>query len=419
MQLEKNTILYLSSVTYNHYQKDFWDDVRTISGSGGQFVVDISKLYKPQRFVPRMGEWSMAWPQKVPPGFEMPDYDPKFNLSFNEVSDIRARDIANLINSNNHKFAVMYSGGIDSTVIMASLIKNLKEKELENIIVCANSHSMIENPIFWKKYIWNKFKILDSSQYKYDDLIDMGYRPITADEGDCIFGTMSFLDLQQNYDYYVDQIRSEVSRKHLMSIKDKMTSGDVHFSKFKDLIIQHWSIVDNPDLGAIWYDKFEKNINTSSVPIISLHDYYWWVLFNIKWVSCAIRIPVYLNDRMDCQKIINQWAMNWFNTELYQKWSMVNNNNGQKIEYTATTYKMAARKYIHDLDKNDWYFYFKLKMGSLGPNVMFRQKVDHLPKELRPNARFGIDNNYNMLSIDDPVVQDYIKYHMANFQRDW
>lgn len=416
--VQKETVLYLSSVAYNYYQKEFWDSIREESGSGGKFIVDISKLYKPQRFVSRNGEWSVPWPQKIPPGFEMPQYESNFNKNFSDVSDERAKEISELIRTKNYRYAVMYSGGIDSTVIMAALIKNLTQEELKNISVCANGHSMIENPIFWKKFIYGKFEILDSSSLKYDDLIEKGYRPITADEGDCIFGTMSFLDLQQNYEYYLNQLSHE-SRTNLRSLKDKMTDGDVHYSQFKDILIKHWSIPGNPNLGKDWYDKFEKNIQSASVPIQSVHDWYWWILFNIKWVSCAIRIPVYLNDRLNCGVIINDWSVNWFNTVAYQQWSMVNNNNGQKIVYTATTYKMAARRYIYDLDKNDWYFYFKLKLGSLGPNVMLRQDVSNIPKELRPNARFGIDANYEILSIDDLDVQEYIRYHMSRFERDW
>jgi len=416
--LTKNSTLYLSTINYNYYQEEFWESIRSQSGTGGKFMLDLSIAYKPQRFVSRNGDWSMAWPQKIPPGFEMPEYDPHFSKTFNEVSDLRAKEISELIRSKNQKFAVMYSGGIDSTVIMAALIKNLTSEELKNVTVCANAHSMIENPTFWKKFIWNKFHIFDSSTHKYDDLIEKGYRPITADEGDCIFGTMSFLDLHQNYDYYLQKL-SPFSKYKLGDMKYHMTDGDIHYSEFKDLIIQHWNIPGNDQLGVDFYEKFDKNIKTSTVPIRSVHDFYWWVLFNIKWVSCAIRIPVYLNDRLDCRTVINEWAVNWFNSVDYQQWSMVNNNNGEKIEYTGTTYKMAARRYIHDLDKNDWYFYFKLKLGSLGPNVMFRQEVSNLPKELRPNARFGIDDQYNMLSIDDQSVRDYITDHMANFEKDW
>jgi len=155
--------LYLSSITYNYYQQDFWESLRPEVSDGGRFFLDLSMYYKPQRFVSRNGEWSLPWPQLVPPGFEMPEYDAEFSKDFSEASDLRAGDIAELIENKNQKFAVMYSGGFDSTVVMVSLIKNLTPKQLENIAVCANSHSMIENPDFWKKYIWGKFKIFDSS----------------------------------------------------------------------------------------------------------------------------------------------------------------------------------------------------------------------------------------------------------------
>lgn len=416
--LHKDSVLYLSGITYNYYQQDFWEKVRQEAGSGGQFLLDLSMLYKPQRFVSRSGDWSMAWPQSIPPGFEMPEYDPSFNLSFEEITDLRAAEIKRLINEKNQKFVVMYSGGLDSTVVMSALIKNLSIEELKNVSVCANGHSMIENPIFWKKFIWNKFKIYDSAQFKYDDLIELGLRPITADEGDCIFGTMSFLELQQNYEYYLNQTSAD-SRNKLSGLKNKMASADVHYSEYKDLIIKHWSIPSNPKLGESWYEKFEKNIRTSKVPIVSLHDYYWWILFNIKWVSCAIRISVFLNDRLDYGTVINEWAVNWFASKEYQLWSMVNNNNEEKIINGPTTYKMAARNYIYDLDKNEWYYYFKLKLGSLGPNVMYHQNVSNLPGRLTPNARFGLDSEYNLLSIDDKDVQEYILYHMSEFERDW
>ena len=152
--LNTNSVLYLSGITYNYYQQDFWESLRNESGSGGKIMLDLSTLYKPQRFVSRNGEWSLPWPQQIPPSFEMPAYDPTFTKSFSDVSDERAREIADLINTKNQKFVVMYSGGFDSTIIMSSLIKNLSSEEIKNVSVCANGHSMIENPSFWKKFIW-------------------------------------------------------------------------------------------------------------------------------------------------------------------------------------------------------------------------------------------------------------------------
>lgn len=97
---------------------------------------------------------------------------------------------------------------------------------------------------------------------------------------------------------------------------------------------------------------------------------------------------------------------------------MTNNNNGEKIINSAATYKKAARDYIYEFDKNPWYRSFKLKLESMALNVV-RQEVDTNLLNGRPAARFGIAKDYRLLNIDSPDVQDYIKYHLNNFQITW
>lgn len=416
--LTNDSTLYLSSIVYNYHQVDFWESLRNEVQDGGEFMLNLGKKYKPSRFVSRNGQWSLPWKQEIPPMFKMPTYDPTFSKSFDQVTDERALEIKQLINDKNQKFAVMYSGGIDSTLIMAALIKNLSVDELKNVAVVANSHSLIENPIFWKKFIVDKFVLFDSSATKYDDLIEKGYRPVTGDEGDSIFGTMMGLEIFQNYAFYLDNVSAE-SRGYLESIRNKVTDPSVHFSQYKDLIVQQLSLDNNIEFGRSWYDKCVKNIDTATVPVTSLQDFYWWMIFNVKYVNCATRLPLMLNDRIHCKTVFEECSVNWYNNDGYQLWSMNNNNNGEKIIKTAATYKMASRRYIYDLDKNDWYFFFKLKIGSLGPNVVLNQDVSDIPLDRRPNARFGLDTDYNTLYITDPDVQDFVRHHMSTFRKDW
>ena len=99
-------------------------------------------------------------------------------------------------------------------------------------------------------------------------------------------------------------------------------------------------------------------------------------------------------------------------------WSMNNNNNGQKILNGPATYKQAARDYIYSFDKNPWYKSFKLKLESMANNVI-GQEVNLNSPNGKPGTRFGITKDYELLSIDSPDVQDYIRYHLNNFQIDW
>jgi hypothetical protein len=37
----------------------------------------------------------------------------------------------------------------------------------------------------------------------------------------------------------------------------------------------------------------------------------------------------------------------------------------------------------------------------------------------RPNARFGVTDDYQLLSIDQPGVQEYIRKSLVNYKIDW
>jgi hypothetical protein len=345
----------------------------------------------------------------------MPEYNPTFDMSFSEVTDKRAQEIRTRIHAG-EKFAVMYSGGIDSTVVLSGLIKNLTQEETQSITVCASIDSVIENPNFWNKFVLNKFKVIDSKTVKYDDLIEMNLTPITADEGDCIFGTLMGLTLYNNFDYYISEL-SPKTKERLSLMKDKISSSDVHYSVYKDLIVKHLSVKDNPDFGRLLYEKYHWNIQTSSVPVNSLHDFFWWLIFNVKYLNCSVRGAMYFNDRVDYKTAIYR-IFNWFNGADYQRWSMVNNNNGQKIKKSVATYKSAARDYIYDLDHNEHYKNFKLKLESLF-NIVRTQDIKQLVVDQRPAARIFMTDEFEMLSINDESTVKFLRESLLNYKIDW
>ena len=407
--------IYFSSISFNYYHDSFWNEVHSHCGEGGKFYINMAKRLNPCRFVTRNGEWSMPWKQELIPGYEMPEYDPSFNKSFNQVSDEQAGLIKQRIN-NGEKFAVMLSGGIDSTMVMSALLKNLTKEELQSVAVCASVETIIENPHFWHSYIQDKFTIIDSDKHKYDSIIAQGYTPITADEGDCIFGTLFGLILYNNYDAYMGNLSSE-SKSELQNIKYKIADPDIHYTRYKDLLINYLGIQSDPTFGKLFYEKIIRNIETATVPINSLHDFFWWMIFNIKYLNCAVRGSIYMNDTMDTKIVMNR-IVNWFNYPDYQRWSMVNNNNGQKIKKTPSTYKTAAKNYIWELDHNDWYRNFKVKLESLWV-IGHRQDVTNIPNRSRPVSRLGLNKNFEIMYMDDIHVQNFFKQNLEDYKIDW
>jgi len=394
----------------------FFEELYEESGPGGKFFINIPRRLTQSRFVSRNGEWTLPWEQVLVPGFEMPAYDPTFSKTFEEVTDSRALEIRELI-SQGKKIALMYSGGIDSTVILCSLLKNLTKEELGSLTICTSIHSVHENPDFWKKHVVDKIKVLDTTLLWYDNIIKLGFVPVTGDEGDAILGTQIGLNLYHNYDSYVRYLPQQ-ARKRLSKMKHKISDPTVHFSNFKDIISRHLGYDDSPEgleFGKQLYAKYEHNIATAknAPPIESLHDFFWWLIFDVKYLNCSIRGSIYYNITMPVKDVIDT-QFNWYNGREYQLWSMANNNNGQKIRRTVSSYKYAARKYIYDFDNNDWYFYFKTKLESLN-NLAIKPK----PRDYYGHHIIGIDNDYNHMVVTDPEVRDFFRESILNYKIDW
>lgn len=410
-----DTTLYFSSINYNDEYNAVWKSMYNDCQEPGQFIINIAKRLKVCRFVTRNGEWSLPWKQEIVPGFEMPAYDSSYQKTFSEVTDEQALMIKQRINQG-EQFAVMYSGGIDSTVVAVSLMKNLTAEELKSVKICCSSDSVLEYPAFFKDYIYEKFEIIDSRKTNYDTLIERNLTPITADEGDCIFGTSIGLQLYSNYDFLLAGMSEDV-KANLQKIKHKITDPTVHYSQYKELIIKHLDLPDSPGFGRLLYEKYHHNIKTASVPVNSLHDFFWWLIFNVKYLNCSIRGALYFNERVEWQTAINR-IVNWYNYSGYQLWSMNNNNNGQKINLTPASYKNAAREYIWEFNKDDWYKNFKIKLESLWI-IRKGLPVQNTTIDTRPVARVGITKDYEMLYISEKRVQDFFRENLQNYKIDW
>jgi len=429
--IDENQLFYFSSIDPKN---KFWQNVHPKASEAGKFYIDITKRLNPHRFCSRdSSEWSMPWNQTVPDKFKMLDYDPNFNKTFEEVTDEHAYTIKSGVQAGK-KYALMYSGGMDSTCTTVALLKNLTKEELKSVAICCSIHSIIENPIFWKKHLDGKFKIFDSNEHLYEDYINMGYTPITSDEGDCIFGTSIGLQLYHNYDYYVSLQHSSV-QDNLLKLKYKISDSSVHYTAYKDILIRYFSFDETEEglkFGKLLYEKYHRNILTCTVPVYSLHDFFWWLIFNVKYINCSLRGAAYYSGSIEFEKAMNS-IENWFNAPGYQYWSMVNNNNGMKIRNTISSYKQVQREYIRDFDKNDWYFFFKTKLESLN-NLNLRGKNNDYKKMMK--YMVGVTDNYEYFCIpeegepidqtgykgkyrEDKEVKEFYEEKMINFKLDW
>ena len=417
------TNLHHFSININRQTRSFWHDVRKSASPAGQWLIDYSKY--DSCFISRNhGSWSLPWELKILDRFKMPAYDPTFKKSWTQITNERAAEVKKIIQEKNQKFCVLYSGGIDSLLITTALLINLSNKELENISFYCNTASIIENPKFYKKYIHGKFVTIDSTKYLTEDVIDMGYIIISSMSGDTLCGSRGWLDLHNNFFYYIKDL-SSTSKQNIIKHWPQAHNPEVHYTVFKDLFINRCAAeVEYKQAritAEIYWDKLQKNIITSDVPVNSLYDMIWWNLFNIRYINVAMRTYTHDNFKNGFDYIDSN-MFDWYNTHDYQKWSMVNNNNGEKINVDVNlaqaSLKWCAKKYIYEFDKNDWYLFYKQKLSS-GEMQKLRQKDHLVHANKNPMTFFALTDTLKPLYLFDEGVKEYVVHHLAKFEKDW
>lgn len=406
---------------------------------GGRFFCNTARAFSPENYVPRIGEWSSPWETSILPGLEIPDLNSVYNLTFTQVTDLRALEIKKLIDTTDKECFLFYSGGIDSTVVLVSLIKNLDNQSLKKVTLSMSSDSIIENPYFFKKYIDKKFNIIDSNINLYTDILNnTNSFCISADVGDFIYGTEIGVKLYPYIRKLKEQLPASEQPKY-DELYYRVSDKNTHYSEYKNLLILFFnsrllnsinmfkSMPHLPEVfttfkdedrlfGELFYNKIERNIKSCYAPVQSLHDFFWWTMFNPRFLWGVIRPGLTYGLENNLKDIVQNSLISWYAGKEYQLWSLNNNNNGEKLHGTTqSTYKWASRNYIWEFDKNDWYRDNKIKMPSMP--ILLRSNWKKHFNEL--DNRFGLRDNYDIIKVGDPNTDNFIREGISNFTIDW
>lgn len=277
----------------------------------------------------------------IAPQCKMVDYEKTFSLSYEEVAEKRAKELLIHAQKTNQKITILYSGGIDSTLILCSFLKVCTKKELEdNFLILLNHNSINENPNFYFNYIIKNFKLKSSFDF-YNYLGKPGYFVISGENNDQLFGSALFKDYIIMFDKKVFQIEASDENMHTLIHK-----------KIQDEK-QSWQLVQ----------IFNKIFNNSPVNLPTVYHRFWWLNFTLKWQSVYMRLLGYTPLENRGNLILEHNYTTFFNTANFQKWAMKNNN--ELIGDDWLTYKYLCKEVIFKFDKNKDYRDNKAKYGSL------------------------------------------------------
>jgi len=323
------------------------------------------------------------------PGFSMPRYDPSFDKSWAQVTDERCTWLRK--NKFDKKWIIAWSGGIDSTNILAAIVKNLPRADFENIIVACNKSSVWENPRFFFDIIKPNFEVVESK--KIIDLRTLNNENyiIDGEPADQLFaGAISQTMMIANGPTYLqkDMINDAGLLIEYIAKSPRKVGQEPPGFKFAE-----W-----------YYNSLVNNVKSTDMPIKTFHDLLWWSYFNFSWVSVKLRMLANGDyGTLDHAKVYFDHMIHWFDSDDYQLWAMNNNFLGMKYGNTVGEYKYQAKQYILDVDKNPYYFKYKTKTYS----------DDYI--WLSNKKWYCITEDLQLLNLEDhwDIIQDLLPGHIS------
>ncbi len=277
----------------------------------------------------------------VAPQCEMPAYDPAFSGDFGTICEQRARQLLDHAARTGQKLTVLYSGGIDSTLILVSLLKVGTPNELkERVLVLLNEVSIHENPRFYYEHIIKKFNC--ASSYGFREFLGKpGHMVITGEGNDQLFGSAVLRDFVHHWGE--DVINSRGTDGLMIDLIDFKVKNKQHSARLVDI--------------------FNQSFYNAPIELPTVFHKFWWLNFTLKWQSVYMRLLAYTLPKYRNNIKLEHNYSTFFHIPDLQLWVM--KNSDQLIGDTWLTYKQECKDIIYAYNKDQEYRDRKAKWGSL------------------------------------------------------
>jgi hypothetical protein len=349
---------YDSELLSPDYQYHQWFQLKNIEHWPPHATSRVHKLDTP---------WSLA-PTVCP----IPKID-NSELRFDRVIESIAEQFCNYASDSGKRVYVCWSGGIDSTSILVSILKVASGEFLKNLTVLYSEQSFLENAYFFSQFIDGKLQCENIDTFivtpeNYDKII-----MVDGEAGNQIMGQTSIHKL-------IYAGRLDLLNQPWRSIKDinQLLLGGTNFA----------------------VDMIKESIQHAPVPIETGCDFIWWTNFNFKFDDVLLRKALNYT-----QNLTPAQSLDFYNHGLYrfyaqpemQIWSML----AKDLRRESSKYmpKYIPKKYIFDFDHNEFYFSNKSEEGS-SSWVFFNKDVG-----AENTGVFALDQNWNKYNIAEQSVR--------------
>jgi hypothetical protein len=261
-------------------------------------------------------------------------------LSFAEITDMRTAELITQFEGNDLPIVVSYSGGIDSTVIVAAMCKHFSRDMLDRVVLKMNNTSIFESPAFFKN-------VIQAYGLKYTDELKYDWENsnfICGDPGDPIWITATLIEMSLRY-----------NKPHLMDAQ-----------KNPDALIEWLTYLTSKETADWFYQLILYNAHRSGFQIETYEDFFWWAKTSLAYGNNRINVINHVTNpwHAGSWELFKERGIPWFHTSDYRLYSSTNRNNGVKFDGTISSYKMPAKVYINELLNDPYYLKYKVKVNS-------------------------------------------------------
>lgn len=344
----------------------------------------------------RIGTFRTPWMAKVPEWYA-PHPFTFTQESLSDIADKRAIELTNIAKQTKRKIIIMWSGGIDSTMMLTAFLKNISQADQELITIACTYQSIADNTDFYLRYLSK------NKQIQFMNMTDLitnnecldKFMVLHGDPADGLFGPSSGM-----YKYFLKQGQHiEPWKKHLPKMA-QLIEPKLETDGF-----------EHPGLGKWYCDIVSRTLEESgqSDYISTVADFWWWNYFNFKW-HVVTMLPLFstLLDEWgegiteENQKFYAETA--FFNSADFQHWSYTNLKELVGKDFHKTS-KLKPREYIYEFDKNFQYFSRKRKTGVAAPT-----------QKMQKGGIIGYDSQFKPINFGNQTVKQVLDVLLQKYQ---
>jgi hypothetical protein len=317
--------------------------------------------------------------------FRLPARIDGFADSYEDCCWRRASEIARLQEEKRVPIALLYSGGIDSTLVLVCFAKLFGAQLKDRVKVFLSPDSIRENPAFYFSFIRKNCHI--ESSERFSSLFDGSHIIVSGELNDQLYGS--------------DIARLLGSYEH---------SGKMKAAYTREAVVRLFKLKGMSEHAAnTWFDLIDEHARRAPCRVETVYDFFWWLNFAFKW-QCVyfrmlLRIDAAQRRNID-RRFVDTYYQPFFGTPEFQKWAMANPD--MKIQDSWRTYKFPAKRLIYEFNRDEQYLDYKTKAGSLFRLFVQKSTPVALTRdfefvhELVPEDLYVEDNSFRR--VDEPLL---------------